>query len=66
MQIRQRINGKAAQWCYIGETFDTQFKAKGLEVGALFDARIRAWANGKAGPWAIKKNAFTTGGGERE
>ena len=66
VQIRQRINGKAAQWRYIGETFDTQFKANGLEAGALYDVRIRAWANRKASPWAIKENAFTTGGGEKE
>jgi len=64
VQIRQRINGKATKWRYIGETFDTQFKATGLESGSLYDVRIRAWSKKKAGPWAVKENAFTTGGGE--
>ena len=66
VQIRQRINGKATKWRYIGETFETQFKAVGLEAGSLYDVRIRAWSKKKAGPWAIKENAFTTGGGEGE
>ncbi|MDD9866233.1 MAG: hypothetical protein OXS32_07800, partial [Verrucomicrobiales bacterium] len=35
-------------------------------AGSLYDVRIRAWSKKKAGPWAIKENAFTTGGGEGE
>ncbi len=66
VQIRQRVNGKATKWRYIGETFDTQHKANGLEAGSLYDVRIRAWVKRKAGPWEIKENAFTTGGGEGE
>ena len=66
VQIRQRLAGKPTEWRYVGETFKTEFAVGKLEPGTLYEVRVRAWANKTPGPWQIKENAFTTGGGEGE
>ncbi len=66
LQIRQRLAGKPTEWRYVGETFKTEFAVGKLEPGTLYEVRVRAWANKTPGPWQIKENAFTTGGGEGE
>ncbi len=66
LQIRQRLAGKPTEWRYVGETFKTEFAVGKLEPGTLNEVRVRAWANKTPGPWQIKENAFTTGGGEGE
>ena len=66
VQIRQRLAGKPTKWRYVGETFKTEFAVGKLEAGTLYEVRVRAWAGKTPGPWQIKENAFTTGGGEGE
>lgn len=66
VQLRPRIEGKAGEWEHAAETNHREVKVDGLKAGTLYEVRVRAGANKTPGPWQIKENTFTTGGGEGE
>ncbi|MBC8243617.1 MAG: fibronectin type III domain-containing protein [Verrucomicrobia bacterium] len=66
VQLRARIEGKAGEWEHAAETTHREVKVDGLKAGTVYDARVRAWRDKKAGPWKIREHVFRTLGGEVE
>ena len=62
VQLRKRINGKPTDWKHAVETAHNEVVLKELASGAVYEVRVRAWANKKPGAWRAKEEAFKTKG----
>ena len=60
VQVRARLEGIPQAWRQVAETAGLSALVTGLLPATVYDVQVRAWAQGVAGPWAIKERAFRT------
>jgi len=60
VDLRKRVEGAAQDWRPAKETAGTSAAVAGLDANTVYDVRVRAWAQGVAGPYAAREAAFRT------